>query len=166
METARMPRPLRILVVDDEKPVAAGLYHSAQIRTNQAWRLPEVMPMVRGVDLHRHDKLVVFLSDGFAHKLAARFPIRAILIPKVRAGATTHVSPASPEDSLNALIPTTARRVLAPSRKTMEILAALVHRIPSYLLELGPDLSQIPPVIRAVLHDLEPRVEVDLRTLL
>jgi hypothetical protein len=62
--------------------------------------------------------------------------------------------PTSRAAALVALAPSTVFQLHTAGSQALQYMTRLVHEVPAYVLELGPDVSEIPSVILALLDDL------------
>jgi hypothetical protein len=80
-----------------------------------------------------------------------RFPVCAILIPRLTGRLGTALTPASPAAALKALAPSTLFQLAGAGPAAFQNLAGLIRQIPCYHLEAGTDVSRIPGVIASLL---------------
>jgi hypothetical protein len=80
------------------------------------------------------------------------FPLRALLIPRVTAETGTYLTPCGPLEALAAMAPSTVAQLPNAGQPDMERMAAIAAGLPSFILQLGSDLTQIPDVVRSVLR--------------
>lgn len=131
-----------------------SLYDSTWLDPEHLLRFPSLVPhAITGV-ISWERKRLVHLSSLFRGRLARCAPIRLLALPRV-AGAATRTRRASRAEALLAVAPTSVfeltPRVGAPG---VQRLAALVSRLPTYWLELGEDLDEIPHRVEALLDEL------------
>ncbi len=140
-----------VLLDGRRAPFVHSLYHSAQLHPDQIWRLPHLGPRVSNHDLLDREKAVLYLREGYAAKMIQRFPLRAILMPRVTGLRKTRLLPASPAQGLDAFVPNSVMISPALGRQGLQMMVRVVESLPSYVLELGTDLAEIPAVIASVL---------------
>lgn len=99
-----------------------------------------------------HGKTVYFLFKEFPGKIINRFPLRAILIPRITGKRETTVRRTSGGAGLLALAPSTTLQLPAADGSSFELMAQVVRQVPNYYLDLGTDLSSIPQVILNLLQ--------------
>lgn len=99
-----------------------------------------------------HGKTVYFLYREFPRKIIIRFPLRAILIPRITGKPETTLRRASGGAGLLALAPSTTLQLPAADGNSFELMAEIVRQVPNYYLDLGTDLSSIPQVILKLLQ--------------
>lgn len=137
----------------DETPMVYSMYNSAKGDRATVSRLPFLEPLIRYWDVGGSEKAIWFLQEHFAHKLAAQFPLRAILIPRVTFGRDTRVTPAPAHAALLALAPSTVAQLPNANVGLFQRLAALARRLPSLYLDVGTEMAQIPQTILRVLAE-------------
>ncbi len=132
-------------------PEALSLYNSAKVRPDGLLRFPQLARRVDARDRIGVEKAIFFLQRHFPERLILRFPLRAILIPRLTGLAATTLTPASPATALRALAPSTLFPLTGSGPAAFQRLADLIRPVPCYYLEAGTDVRQIPGVIAALL---------------
>ena len=141
-----------VLLSEAPAPFVYSVYQSAKLHASQLWRLPHLAARMNNSDHLDLEKALLFLDEGYAHKLSEAFPIRAILMPRVTGRRDTCLLPASAAQTLDTLIPTSVVELPGLGREGVQAIARIVGSVPSYVLETGTDLAQIPAVILELLH--------------
>ena len=142
-----------LLLGDQQLPFAHSLYSSAKLHGDQIHRLPHLWESVSNKERLADEKAILFLNDYCPEKLTAGFPIRAILLPRVTGLSETGIKRASGTASLTALAPSSIFQTPGAGAKAFEQLAWLVQQVPSYVLDLGTDIDEIPDVISKLLSN-------------
>jgi len=124
-----------------------SLYSTGKMHARDLERFPSFRPLVGNPDRMHRDKALFFLHEHFPQKILTRFPLRAILIPRLGPVQSARLVPASPAAALAALTPGTTLLLPSAAQETFRALADLVRRVPIFYLDLSPKLEQIPPVI-------------------
>lgn len=132
-------------------PFAYSLYSSAKLKADGLDRFPHLRPVVSNPDGLPAEKAVVFLQPSFSAQLINGLPIRALLLPRVTNRARTRLVQTTAADGLKSLAPNTIFQLPGAGRQTFTAIARLVEQVPSYILELGADVSEIPQVILELL---------------
>ena len=105
--------------------------------------------VTRGPD---RDKCVVLLSPEALPRLVRSATIGAIVVPVIRPDGPTRVREASRGEAMRALMPgSISPRLLtaeASRYRQFESMAVLAAQLPTFRLELGPDLDTIAPALR------------------
>lgn len=139
-------------VLADGSFVGHSLYSSTWLEPDHMARFP-VLPLhaIRGL-YPWEDKSLILLSDLFPKRLERIAPIRVLALPRVVDSSQSRIRPASKGEGLREIAPTSLFGVTPrPGARGFKRLAQLVERIPSYWLELGRDLSQIPQRVEELL---------------
>lgn len=134
-------------LIDPKNLRVHSLYSTAKMHSRDLQRFPSFQRLVGNPDRMHLDKALFFLHEHFPEKILTRFPLRAILIPRLGNGQHARLVPASPAAALAALTPGTTLLLPSAAKATFRALADLVRHVPSFYLDLSPDISQIPPVI-------------------
>ena len=74
------------------------------------------------------------------------------MIPVITTSPHTTIIPASKQDALLALAPTTLFQLPLAEDRTLGYLKDLVRALPCYFLMLGPNTTEIPSVLRSFLR--------------
>jgi hypothetical protein len=141
------------LLAIDPVPYAYSIYNSAKLNPDDICRVPYLRSAISNADRLDTQKALFFLQQHYPEKLVAGFPIRAILLPRVTGRLETTLTPASPMASLRALVPSTMRQLPGADKATLQIIEQFIEQVPSYHLELGTDLVQVPEVIFGLLSE-------------
>jgi hypothetical protein len=134
-------------------PFVYSLYNSAKLDADHVQGLPHLLSAVRFSKRLDTEKALLFLHDRYPEKVARGLPVRAVLLPQVTGLPETRLKKASPVASLTALAPSTLFQLPGAGRQAFQKLSEFVKQVPSYVLELGTDLSCIPDVILGLLSE-------------
>ncbi len=129
----------------------SSLYSSAKAHAEAVERLPFLAGMVSNPAREAGDKAVFFLHEHARERLVLEAELRAILIPRLGASESA-LRPASAAAGLAALAPNTVLQLPAAGARTLQRLAEIAREVPSYYLELGPELAASAPAIAALLE--------------
>jgi hypothetical protein len=143
------------LVDFGETPRAHSLYCSAKLCADSLQRLAGLTPYVSNRERPAGEKAVIFLDQPFGDKLIESFPIRAIVLPRVRNLPETTLTEVAGAAALTALAPSTIFQLPGNGAQAFRLLAGLVRRTPTYELALGADISRVPSVVENLLSELE-----------
>jgi hypothetical protein len=132
-----------------------SLYNTAKLKgPEDLTRLPEMSGKSFNEDSFEHGgigKGTFNLSEVWPERVAAGFPLRAILLPTVTDKVNSRLEPCSPAKALLALAPSTVAQLPFSGQADCLRLGALADKLPAYRLYLGSDLGQIPTLIRELL---------------
>jgi hypothetical protein len=144
-----------VLVQTAPAPYVYSMYNTAKLEPDNLDRLPHLRSLVSNPGQLEKEKAIIYLTDHFPEKLISGFPIRAIMLPRITGQRDTGLTQASQMASLRALMPTTIFHLPRASQESFQKMSNLVKQVPSYHLELGTALSQIPQVILDLLDASE-----------
>jgi hypothetical protein len=131
----------------DSHPYAHSVYCSAKIDREGVERFPYLASVVENKERLHEEKALLFLNRHWPEKISKRFPIRALLVPRITNGEKTRLTSASPRNALMALAPSTMFQLRGASQGDLTFMATLTRLIPSFFLELGKDTNNIPDII-------------------
>lgn len=139
------------LVQADPSPYVHSLYATAKLNRDALDRVPELSAVVANADRLDREKALLLLSDRFAHKLVAGFPLAAIVLPSVGGQPASVVTPASPLSAYRAIGPDSALTMLGDPRGVLAAIKRLVQERPCYHLALGTDRQGIYDALAGIL---------------
>lgn len=139
------------VLIDAKTADVHSLYNVAKLEASNLGRFPQLAPLVANPEAMPTDKGQVFLHRHFPQTLLDRFPLKAILLPHFSGKPETRLRPATPDEALHALAPSTLYLLRADAR-LLCALHDLTQRLPAYWLETGTRLPSIPETITALLR--------------
>lgn len=139
----------------DSGPVVHSLYNSAKLNSDQVQRFPALVPRIANPERLADEKALLFVSEHDPAKVAARLPVRAILLPRVTGLPETRLKRVSVAMTLAALAPSTIFQLPRAGNEAFKFLAAFARQLPCFSLEAGTDLSTIPPAIEGLLAEFD-----------
>jgi hypothetical protein len=130
-------------------PRIISLYSSGTLVPEEGRRLlPHLMPLASNPDRLATEKAVIFAHQHFPSQTTHGFPLRAILIPTVRATRrASRVVEISRAAAFAALAPSTIVQMRTPTKEALNVISELVRQVPSYGFEVGADTASIPGTI-------------------
>jgi hypothetical protein len=131
----------------DSHPYAHSVYCSAKISREGVVRFPYLVSAVENKERLQEEKALLFLNKHWPKKVTKGFPVRALLIPRIMDIKRTNLIPTSPRNGLMALAPSTLFQLRGACQADLTFMAELTRLIPSFILELGNDTSNIPNFI-------------------
>lgn len=138
-----------------------SLYGTALISPSHMTLYPALAGASASANYPEEEKCIVGLGSLAPGRLKTKASIRAIVLPRVQAGATESVfGRISARDALLALAPSSVLYLPSAGPMSIERLGALVERVPSYRLELGGDMSQIPVRAKEILAEVQRDVDL------
>ncbi len=122
-----------------------SLYSSTRLAPEHSMRFPSLFPHAIPARPPAEPKSLIFLSDVFPERLDCSAPIRVVAFPIVTDRPRARIRRAAKGEALLRLVPSSIfSMVPSPGARGVERLAQLVGRVPTYWLELGRDLDEIP----------------------
>ena len=132
-----------VAVGGGREPVVHSLYCSGKVHRKDLHRLPHLEPALANAD-RPDEKAVFYVPTAFPGRTISRFPLRAIVVPRVTDRRTARFVPGTHAAALAALAPSTIFQLHPPAREALAQMAELVRTVPSFVLELGADVETIP----------------------
>jgi hypothetical protein len=139
----------------DHGPVVHSLYNSAKLNSDHVQRFPTLLPKIANPDRLADEKALLFVNEHYSAKVANRLPVRAILLPRVTGLPETTFKRVSVVMALAALAPSTIFQLPRAGNEALKFLASFARRLPCFSLEVGTNLSTIPPAIERILAELD-----------
>lgn len=140
------------LIGDNPDPTAFSMYGVAKLNgIADLQRMPSFLPFVTNPDASGDEKLVLQLSESYASQLVTRFPVRAIVVPRVTSQTATSLAPISAASALRALGPTTLLQRPGAGDEAMQAMSSFVRGLPCFELQLGSKLDDVPRAIGGLL---------------
>jgi hypothetical protein len=97
---------------------------------------------------------VIFLADNAPELVAASFPLRSVLLPKISGRLDTRLAPASAAAALAALAPSTIFQMPGAAAGELGGIAAILRAVPAHVLEAGTHLAGIANAVTSLLTDI------------
>ncbi len=135
--------------------VGHGLYATARVVPDHLKRFPQLHSQALKGTRPEEDKNVVQLAAHFSNQLKSSARIRALVLPRVCDGQETIIRPATKTEALLRLAPSSVLQLpLGKSgRDSFDHLARMIESVPTFWMELGPDLGEIPKRVRGILAE-------------
>jgi hypothetical protein len=142
------------VIVNTDAPWVHSAYGTAKLEGANVARFEWLRPLMANPGQLETEKAMFFVARHFPEKITSGFPLRAIVLPRVTGQRDTAIRRATSHAALLAIAPTTVMHLAGAEGATFEKITQLVRRVPSYILEAGTDLRQIPAAIRGLLKEL------------
>lgn len=139
------------LVECQDEPTVFSLYATAKLEPTALDLLPDAFANCDGLEA-TEEKVVVRLSTVAPEKLRRSAPVRAIVCPRIVASGRSRLVRASAGDGLRALAPVTVFFVKHEQAAALASLRHLVSVVPTFVLELGRDLVEVPELVRSAIE--------------
>lgn len=134
-----------------------SLYSSTAVDPSHMRRcFPDLVQHEIPGELPHEDKSLVLLSELFPGQLPAVANVRAIALPRVADRVDTAIRPASTFDALLRLAPSSLMALPHSNSGAvgLDVLTDFVSSVPTFWLELGRDLPQIPDAVCKILEEV------------
>jgi hypothetical protein len=129
-------------------PRAIGVYGTARLSPDSLRLLPDLIASERD---WQAAKVVVDIARTRPELTRMSAAISVILLPRVTPGSLT-LRRVGAAEALRALAPSTILQHPDESAGGLAVSSALVRSVPAFVLELGADISEVAPAIRALLE--------------
>ncbi len=123
---------------------AHAIYATAKIDAMSVAMLPDLRLHIEPAE---GEKGVAILAD-----VAASFPIRALVLPRVSGGAS-RLRRATGAEALRALAPTTVFQLPGNDGAAFSWIASVARSLPAFALDLGDDRAEIPGLVRRAIEE-------------
>jgi len=141
-----------ILLSQESAPVAHSVYSSCTLHSqHMLTRLPWLAAKASNPDKLGVEKALVFVHEHYPESVATSVAVKAILMPEVTGQRATKLRSISPAQCLALFAPSSIFNLPAAGPEDFRYIARFVKRVPSYVLELGADLSAIPDLVKGLL---------------
>ncbi len=132
-------------------PAVYSLYSSGKKEVSDVKRLPFLVQKTGTPDSVDALKALYFLNKHYPEKIIRGFPLKAVLIPRIRGGRSARIYPASGAAALAALAPSTIFQLPGARENAFQFVARIARTVPSYYFDIGEDICEIP---KTILHFL------------
>jgi hypothetical protein len=145
-----------VAVTLEPSPRIESLYSSGKLEPSHIYGLlPHLMPLLSNADKLDEEKAVVYVHDHFPARTTAGFPLRAVLVPKVRAAQReSRIVETSRAAAFAALAPSTIFQLHTAGPDALATMSRVIERVPCFGLELGSDVRGIPRTVTDFLKQL------------
>jgi len=133
-----------VLVETSPAPFAHAVYNSGKLQPDQLPRFGHLEST--WINPEAEDK-PVFLFGDHDDWLAAGFPLRAVVVPRITGADVPSLVAASPATAVANIAPSTVFQLPYSGLSTMEVAATLARRIPTFHLDVGPRIELVPRLL-------------------
>ncbi|MGH7884530.1 MAG: glycosyltransferase [Thermodesulfobacteriota bacterium] len=137
----------------DPQPTVFSLYNSAKLNSDNIYNFPEFKHLIDNTDKLDKEKAIMFLYPDLKEKIAYKLPIKAIFTPKITEENETKISFAEKLLVDRSISFTTMSQLPNVGRHTHDFINNLTSRLPSFTLELGKKLDNVPKTIEDFLKN-------------
>jgi hypothetical protein len=136
-------------------PAVYSLYNTCKLVGDEdIARFPGLAERVWNPVRGPEDKATFFLNEYWPERVAASLPLKAILVPRISGKKDTSIRPASGMEALSAMAPGTMAQLPSSDGQDLKFMSTAVKQLPSFVIEVGTDLPQIPAAIVKLLEGL------------
>jgi hypothetical protein len=136
----------------DDHVRAHSLYSFAKLHWRDLARLPQLASAISNGG-RRDEKAVFHVYANFPDRCTNGFPLRAVVVPRVKGGAT-RVGSSNHAKAVAALAPSTIFQIYPPAPDALAQIAGIVRALPTFSLELGADVEAIPSELLRLIEGL------------
>lgn len=129
-----------------------SLYASALIYENHFKQFPQLQKFELQKNIQRDEKSIIYFSNGYLNKIDNCAKIAVLLLPKVVDSKHTAFRKAKKSETLLATAPSSLRLQISPNKKAFDTISHLVDITPSYCIEVGKDLDEIPKCVNEIIN--------------
>jgi len=142
------------LSVGTDTPSAEGLFASALLGRDHIRRFPALEGLDTPTGNPSDVKTALFLDNMPKNNFIRKSPISTVVMPRVVGSGRTFLEPARKGKALLALAPSSVMYLPRPELSALDSLSDLVAAVPTYWLNLGADVQEIPLRITELLVSL------------
>lgn len=119
---------------------AFALFNSAKLKVDMLERFPTFRSLIQGRDdTYKAGKTLAFLHPTYAERMIRRFPVRALITPRIAHLRQPRLTPARGPEVFRALGPSTVIWLPGAEGDNFHFTANLVRTLPCYRLDLAVD---------------------------
>jgi len=143
----------RVAIGMEPTPWLYSVYNTARLGIGGRFAFSDLVSGIPNPQPSSGPKLEVFIHQHCPGAIARGFPLMAIVLPRVSHCSYSRLRAASGAEVLMALAPTTILSLPGADQGILNRMTRLARQVPSYVLEVGTDLAQIPAIIMDLLAE-------------
>jgi hypothetical protein len=154
--------PLRYLSDDkclvrlSPQPEAFALFNSAKLKADMLARFPGFRSLIQGWDdAYKAGKSLAFLHPTYASRMIQRFPVAALITPRIAHLEQPCLTPAPGPDVFRVLGPSTVIWLPGAEADNYRFTANLVRTLPCYQLDLATEPTRNSAAMQDILEHLQ-----------
>lgn len=138
---------------DGEGFLGHSIFGTACVHAESFAHFPRLAAHAVEATSEEDEKPLLYLPELAGERVANAAPIRAVVLLGSRL-AHTRVSRARPAEAIREIAASTLHTVVPrPGRDALQLLGDLLGRVPSYRLQLGPDIRDLRGAVEQVVAD-------------
>lgn len=134
------------------EPRGYSLYNSAKLHGEHIQRFPNLLGFIHNPTRLQDEKALLFLQRHIPDQIVREAAVRAVLLPRITGLVETRLQPASAIAALQALAPSSIFQFPRAGSVEFQAISRLVQAVPCYWLDMGTELSAIPPAIASAIE--------------
>lgn len=138
------------VMLDTETPLVYSVYATAKLEPEQVDRFFPDLKQDIAFAAANGEKAVLNLNRLFCGKILRRFPLKAIVIPRISEQEMASLEPLAPFKAVLAAAPSTLLQMPGAGAEELRRMADVIQKLPCYILNLGRNMASIPAVIRSL----------------
>lgn len=143
-----------VIVQSEPEPCVYSLYSTAKINRKESGNFPFFSKYISPCKNEKQEKVILFLYPGLKNRITRRMPLKAILTPSIHDSESSEIAPVPYWTVEAAMSFTTLSQLPNVGRHTHDFICGLCNDLPSFMLKLGRNLSEIPVLITDFLSRL------------
>lgn len=141
-----------VLLSQESAPTAHSIYNSCTLHApHMNMRLPWLATKACNPEELGAEKALVFVHEHYPESVTTSVAVKAILLPEITSQSVTKLRRISPAQCLALLAPSSIFNLPTAGAEDFRYIARFVRKVPSYVLELGADLSAVPGLVMGLL---------------
>lgn len=142
----------RCLLEATETPHAHCIYNSAKLHGAHMQQFPHLLPHIENQNFGKTleveaEKSLIYVHRFSPQQIAARLPIRAVLLARVADRPETTITPVSRMALLREMVSSTLVYQPGAAHAEVQAMTRLLQKVPTFQINLGSRWQEIPGVI-------------------
>jgi hypothetical protein len=134
-------------------PYAYSMYNTVKLVPERLESFPHLAKYIDNPQRLASEKALIFFSEPASIRVASGAPLKAIIVPQVTGRRDTALRKASAAAAIAAMAPSTIFAHPRAGEAEFHFIAALARTLPTYILDCGTDLAQIPETVRRLFSE-------------
>jgi hypothetical protein len=139
--------------LDDGSFTGHSLYNCTRLAPDNVGRFPQLMNRALDYFGLGEEKHLIFLAECEGARLRRSAPVTALALPRLLGSDRTTYVEAGKGEAMLKLAPSSVTMPFRTGHTGFARLADLVRAVPCYWFDLGPDVSDVPEALGALLRE-------------